>query len=189
MHPWTETVHTPEGRYVDFKSRPDAIRATLEDLKHAGTAEIESAIVEFLRWANSSEAQFETNDFGLRPLKANESGVSPKPLEQMLRLTIFFRDLVQNTSVPNIGSFGQELEVELKAIDPTFRDACWGWCLWPHFFLDLEHLGEEQAEGAVIQLNLWGWGADADEVSVNLCRALSNLKLALQTVYARRWPS
>jgi hypothetical protein len=182
-HPWTVTVGTAGGRYVDFKASPDLIRETLEDLPRVAGSIAESAIVDFLTWANGPTSVFETNDFGVRPLKSNDSGISPKPLEQQCRVGVLFRDLARNTESGDLIPTAGELEAAIKRTDPDFDQACWGWCLWPHLFIAL---GAESPTsiGHVIQYNLWAWGDDPDEVHAHIVRGLANLRVALQQVEA-----
>ena len=183
-HPWTVTLGTPDGRYVDFKEQPDEIRSALEDLRHAAGAPLEDAIVDFIAWANGPSSAFETNDFGLRPLRKNGSGTSQKTLEQMARITIFFRDLNRNTLSGDIIAFAQRVEIALKRIAPQFDQACWGWALWPHLFLAIGSEDDPQAEGNVIQYMVWAWGDAPDEVQGNMIRALAVLRQALEETYA-----
>ena len=183
-HPWTVTLETPDGRYYDFEAEPDAIRTGLEDLDHVRGTPLEEAIVDFIAWANGPSSPFETNDFGLRPMKANESGVSPKALEQMLRLTILFRDLERNSLSGELVLFAHGMEQTLRMVDPDFRDACWGWALWPHLFVALGGEDEPNAEGNVIQYNAWAWGDAADEVHSNMATALRNLRSGLELAIA-----
>jgi hypothetical protein len=179
-HPWTVTTHTPDGRYYDFKADPDAIGSGLEDLGHVRGTPLEQAIVEFIAWANGPDCPFETNDFGLRPLKPSESTVSPKALEQILRVTILFRDLERNRRSGDLVPFAGRMEHALRAIDPNFRDACWGWALWPHLFLALGDEHDPNAEGHVIQYMCWAWGDTREEVHSNMAEALANLRSALE---------
>ena len=181
--PWTVTIGTAGGRYVDFKCAPELIRETLEDLPRVAGTVAECAIIDFLTWANGPSSIFETNDFGARPLKSNESGVSPKALEQQCRLGVLFRDLARNTGSGDLIQTAGQLEAAIKRTDPDFDQACWGWCLWPHLFTTL---GPESphSEGHVIQYNLWAWGDDPDEVHANIVRGFANLREALQQVEA-----
>ncbi|WOF43076.1 glypican family protein [Sphingopyxis indica] len=179
-HPWTVTTATPDGRYIDFKANPGEIRTGLEDLRYVEGTAIEDAIVDFIAWANGPASPFETNDFGLRPLRSNGSGVSSKALEQMCRVTVFFRELRRNTLGGDLTPFARRLERALKRIAPQFDQACWGWALWPHLFLALGDEDDPDAEGNVIQLQLWGWGDTAQEVHSNMIRAFAVLRTALE---------
>lgn len=177
-HPWIVTVNTEGGRYVDFKASPELIRTTLEDLPRVGGSKAETAIVEFISWANGPTSIFETNDFGMRPPKPNESGVSPSALELLSRVTILFRDLEQNVGAA-LPQFAATLERAIKSVDPDFQQACWSWCLWPHLFLAVE-AAERDAEGAVIALQVWAWGDEPMELYDNMARAYGNLRIALE---------
>lgn len=151
----------------------------LEDLPHAAGTAAEAAIVEFLTWANGPNSLFETNDFGLRPLRDNESGVSPKALEQMSRVTVFFRDLGRNTESGDLVAFAQRMDLQAKLVDPDFDQACWGWCLWPHLFTALGK-DDPASEGHVIQYQVWAWGDAPAEVHGSMARAYANLRMALE---------
>ncbi len=178
-HPWTITMATPDGRYIDFKANPETIGEGLEDLRHIKGTALEGAFVDFFGWANGPNCVFETNDFGLRPQKKNESGVSTKSLEQLCRLTIFFRDLHRNTEAGDLIAFAHRMEISLREIAPNFDQACWGWSLWPHLFTALGDENDPAAVGKVIQYNAWSWGDTSDEVQTNMIRALAILKEAL----------
>lgn len=183
-HPWSVTLNTPDGRYVDFKELPNEIEATLEDLHHAGSIELKRAIVDFISWANGPACTFETNDFGLRPLRKNGSATSTKALEQMARVTVFFRDLSRNTLSGDLIAFAQEMELTLKVTAPQFESACWGWCLWPHLFLALGDENTPEAEGNIIQYMVWAWGNSETEVQDNMIRAFVILQQALNETVA-----
>jgi hypothetical protein len=179
-HPWTVSEGRPGGRYIDFKVEPHLIREGLEDLDYLAGTVAETAIVNFLAWANSPASAVETNDFGLRPLKTNESGINDLPLEQTCRLTILFRDLRRNTTEGNLIPFAQAVEAALSAIDPEFREACWGWCLWPHLFTALGR-DNPASTGSVVQYILWTWGRSESDVHTNMVRALTNLREAVSS--------
>lgn len=179
-HPWTVTLNTPDGRYVDFKKQPQEIPTALEDLRHTKGTTLEDAIVDFIGWANGPDCAFETNDFGLRPIRPNGSGISNKSLEQLVRITVLFRDLKRNTLEGDLIQFAQRMEIALKRIAPQFDQACWGWALWPHLFLALGGEDDPRAEGNVIQYQAWAWGDTPQEVQANMVRAFAVLRQALE---------
>jgi hypothetical protein len=185
LHPWTVTTKTPNGRYYNFREHPEQIRTGLEDLQNARGTEPESAIVDFIAWANGSSSIFETNDFGLRPLQANISGISPKALEHKLRVTVLFRDLTLNTPKGKLANFACQIEATLSNIDPDFDQACWGWTLWPHLFTAIGDENNPRALGDVVQYMLWAWGDTDEEAGANLARSLTNLRTALER--AQHW--
>lgn len=187
FHPWTVTANTPDGRYVDFKVSPELISSALEDLPRVAGSKAESAIVDFIMWANGPNSIFETNDFGMRPLKKNESGASPSAMELLSRITILFRDLRRNLGA-NLHGFATSLETAIKTVDPDFRQACWSWCLWPHLFLPIELTGQEP-RGTVIALQVWAWGDDPTEVHANMARAYDNLRAALEATSCHGTPT
>lgn len=177
-HPWEVTTKTPDGRYVDLKGNPELIVGTLEDLKYVSGTSAEHAVVSFISWANGPNSAFETNDFGLRPLKVNDSGVSPSKLEMLSRVTLLFRDLRLNTRLSIVRGFLSRVERELRVRDAEFVQACWSLSTWPHLFLDLRHLCED-SEGHCSVFQCWAWGDNESEVHVNFERAFHNLQKAL----------
>lgn len=178
-HPWTVTTNTPGGRYVDFKRHPELICETLEDLRPVEGTIAAEAVIEFIKWANGPDSIFETNDFGLGPVKANESGVSTAKLELHGRVTLLFRDLKLNTSERIVQKCLANVDQELKAIDPEFKEACWGWCTWPHCFTELLD-ANQPAEGDCLSYMVWSWGNDAANTHQHLFRAFRNLRSALE---------
>ncbi len=184
-HPWTTAVDTPDRRYVDFKSHPDQILETLEDLRGLEDTAIARGVVDLLSWANSPGQPYETNDFGLRPIKTNGSpDCSPHPLELTGRVTFLFRDLRLNCHRGMIELLTRELLAELKRTDPGFVDGCIGVSRWPHLFTELEAAGSP-AEGVCTVCNFWAWGQDEASTYAAADRTLANLRSALLAV----WPT
>lgn len=176
-HPWTTTVNTEGGRYVDFKGHPELISATLEDLQpFAGTA-IEATTVDFIAWANSDASKLETNDFALS-IGLNTSQQSTAKLQLFGRFSLLFRDLADNLDPSIFGPFVYGAEQQLRLSDPNFAAAVWGWCVWPHRFIDLDR-PEEPANGACLLYRVWGWGDTQADVGEAYGRAVRNLHAAL----------
>ncbi|RVK93388.1 hypothetical protein [Sinorhizobium meliloti] len=178
-HPWTVTTKTPDGKYVDFKRYPELISETLEDLRLVDGTVAAQAVVEFITWANGPDSIFETNDFGLRAIRPNQSGVSTAKLELHGRVTLLFRDLRLNTSERIVQTFLSKADQQLKAIDTHFKEACWGWCTWPHCFTELLE-ANQPAEGDCLSYMVWSWGNDVSHTHEHLLRAFRNLRTALE---------
>ena len=184
-HPWTTTIHTPDGRYVDFKAHPEQIAEVLEDLEGRRDSAIAKSVVDLLTWANGPDVPYETNDFALGAIRANTAqDVNPHGLELVGRVTVLFRDLWRNCHVGVVEMFTRELLRELQRIDPDFRDGCVSVCRWPHGFTDLVVEGQP-AEGVCFLCQFWAWGDNEQAVYAAADRALSNLRAAMLAV----WPT
>ncbi|MER9270465.1 hypothetical protein [Mesorhizobium sp. M0643] len=181
QHPWSVQSSNPGNRYVDFKQRPDLIESALEDLQPIAGSVAANAATDFLRWVNSDTSVFETNDFGMRPLKPNRSGISSSSLELYGRLSILFRDLKKNVGQNQPFEFGNRLSESIRINDPEFKQACWSWSLWPHQFTALSGL-REPATGNCLLMSYWAWGDSEAEVHRNFARSLTNLRAALEAV-------
>ncbi|TPM32951.1 hypothetical protein [Mesorhizobium sp. B2-3-5] len=187
-HPWTVSETNPDHRYTDFRGLPrQSVLENLEDVRPLAGTEGAEAALDFLIWANAEGGTFETNDFGMKPPHPNTSRASPMALQQSARVSVFFRDLERNVPLRRLEGFGRILETELKAVDPLFNAACWGWCLWAHGFAALKAQGRPSCEvlGSTLCLYLWAWGDTADEVNLAFKRAFENLRNALQTAAAK----
>ncbi len=187
-HPWTTTQHTDDGRYVDFKANPDQILETLEDLRGLEETAISRSVVDLLSWANSEGQPYETNDFGLRPVKPNQSlDVNPRPLELAGRVTFLFRNLRLNCDDDVVARFTAQVIAMLHETDPDFTDGCIGVSRWPHLFTELA-AAAEQPEGQCFVFNFWAWGDDEASTYAAADRVLANLRTALIAVAPRVIP-
>lgn len=187
-HPWTVTIGTEGGTYLDLKSDPDLILTKIEDLDpHRGTS-FGTEVERFLRWANVEQATFETNDFGSKPVERNQSpNASNKQLQIIARVSVLFQDLALNCSPDIIDRFSGLMLAELEAVDRTFSDACWSLSRWPHRFTALEGAGRD--EGLTFVFHLWAWGDTKEEAERNGARAFVNLRLALEEASSRLLPT
>ncbi|RUW01103.1 MULTISPECIES: hypothetical protein [unclassified Mesorhizobium] len=191
-HPWDVQVSNERNHYSDFKGMPrDEVARHLEDIGKGGLIAREASL-DFLVWANSDGVPFETNDFGMKPIKRNKQSQSTKGLQLTGRVTIFFRDLKANVPERRLLGFGHVLENELKQIDPGWQDACWGWNLWPHGFVALKKPGSPpnappngDALGDVICLNIWAWGDSHKEIGRAYKRAYENLRAGLEAAASK----
>ncbi|RWL45316.1 MAG: hypothetical protein EOR60_15360 [Mesorhizobium sp.] len=189
-HPWDTQVSDRRNHYTDFKGMPrNQVARNLEDIDKGGNIARE-ATLDFLTWANSDGVPFETNDFGMLSIQPNRERQSSKGLVLTGRVTVFFRDLRANVPDRRLLGFGQVLEMELRGIDPGWRDACWAWSLWPHGFTDLKNPDlppddDDMMFGDVICLNLWVWGDSVEEIGLAYKRAFGNLRTALEAAAAK----
>lgn len=172
-HPWTETLSGSGETYVDFKERPDLIESSLPDLDTIRTNEAGRAILHFMREINGPQSEFETNDFGAKPIKANISN-QHWALEHKGRVTILYRDLRLNTRKELTNALLGELIKRLQETEPQFTAACWGACRWPHLFGKIEDDNPDDY-GNCICLMWWAWGNTEEEVATNTARAFGIL--------------
>lgn len=173
-HPWTETTNGSGESYVDFKARPDLIESSLPDLIPVRDNEAGRAILEFIREINGPDSEFETNDFGAKPIKENISN-EQWPLEHKGRIVILYRDLRLNTRQDLTDALLGELMKRLRDREPHFNEACWGLCRWPHLFGKIEDNNPDD-EGNCICMMWWAWGNTEDETALNTAKALDILK-------------
>lgn len=182
-HPWTVTLGTEGGAYLDLKSEPDLVLTKIEDLHPHSDTVFAAEAERFLRWANAGQAVFETNDFGSKAVEPNHSpNASDKQLQIIARVSVLFQDLALNCTPHIIGRFSGRVLTELESVDHDFPDACWSLSRWPHRFTALE--GAERDEGVTFLFHLWAWGDTKEETERNGARAFINLRKALEAASA-----
>lgn len=185
-HPWSVSESNPDFRYYDLRgATAQQIANTLEDIRAMAGTPGAIAGADFLEWANATDSPFETNDYGMLPPRPSQSQrISPHPIEIVARVSILHHDLRNNVGMkPH--AFAQIVQDELKKLDSGWRDACWGWYLWPHQFDELERQGSPEALGETLVFKLWAWGATDADSHANAARAFKNLRRALKRAELR----
>jgi hypothetical protein len=182
-HPWTFAVANPEEKYVDFKSHPDQIPLALPDFRPWSHYPAIQRFYSLLTWLNGTDSIFESNDCGLRPPRQDNAPPAPikhafksDPIVMHARLTIIFRDLAWNTSVPTVDRLKTTIHDGLRDNVPNIP-AVVTIGEWAHFFTQISK------EGRAVTLICWAWGDDEG-------MAMSNLHTTFEAIYGcLRWIS
>lgn len=182
-HPWTVAVANPEERYVDFKAYPDQIPLVLPDFKPWSHYPAIQTFYALLTWLNGPDSIFESNDCGLRaPRRDNDTpeivrrAFDADPIVMHGRLTIIFRDLSRNASVPAVEelktSIHDGLRDNVRNIPAVVKIG-----EWDHFFTAINK------EGRAVTLLYWTWGDDE-------AMAMAHLNTMFGAIHTRlRWIS
>jgi hypothetical protein len=72
-HPWIDGESDPAHRYYDFRTSPELIRSSLEDLQAWSTYPATETFYRLLEWLNGAESVFESNDCAFSGASANTS--------------------------------------------------------------------------------------------------------------------
>jgi hypothetical protein len=167
-HPWTPPDNNPEARYYDFKAQPELIPVVLEDFKPWVHYPAIPRFYELFAWLNGSESILESNDCGLRPPRRDHA--APDIVRQVFdsdpimihgRLTILFRDLTGNTSVPTVAGLKKSVHDGMRDCTDNFP-SCVKVGEWVHLFTAINE------EGHAVFLTFWAWGADEAMMMENL---------------------
>ncbi|MAS15459.1 MAG: hypothetical protein CMH69_19455 [Nitratireductor sp.] len=153
-HPYAGVSHDSEGRYYDFKTRPDLITKVLEDFKpHAGRCSVQH-FYRLLQYINRPDGSFETTDCGLTK-RLYQLPSSPFPEKSGClggRLMLIFRDLDQNCSKKHVIKLVRKMQRQLLNFG---RDASYvGFVVgpFPTLFLETQKRGFQTD----IEFAMWG---------------------------------
>ncbi len=180
-HPWSWSESDPANRYVDFRSHPELIEESLEDFKPFSDRSAIRKFYNLVRLLNGSKSTLETNDAGFRGPYPNVTPQVDRKLETRGRLTIFYRDLSQNTRPEIIQGLCNSLVEKISIAEPNLRLGCVAYSRWPHRFTALS-AQSLPTDGDIVVLTFWSWGNDDDETFANLDRVMQVLKNALRAV-------
>jgi hypothetical protein len=180
-HPWIDGESDPAHRYYDFRTSPELIRSSLEDLQEWSAYPATETFYRLLEWLNGPESVFESNDSAFSGASANASAQFSRRLECSGRLMILYRDLALNRSPERIHWLTNAVAHALSRIDHAFEWGAIGATIMPVRFTTLPGPPERQ-HGQQLMLSFWAWGDDGLEVMTNLDRTFRNLSVALRTV-------
>ncbi|MCX5727310.1 MAG: hypothetical protein NTZ28_00430, partial [Nitrospirae bacterium] len=178
-HPWIDGESDPAHRYYDFRTSPELIRSTIEDMQEWSTYPATETFYRLLEWLNGSESVFESNDCAFSGAIANTSAQSSKRLQCSGRLMILYRDLALNTSPEQIHWLTNAAAHALRRTDPGFEWGAIGATIMPVRFTTLPGPPELQ-RGQQLMLSFWAWGENELEVMTNLDRTFRNVTVALR---------
>jgi len=174
-HPWTDSTSDPSHRYRDFKSSPELIRSSLEDLRPWSAYPAIETFYRLLEWLNGAESIFESNDCAFSGAETECSG----------RLMILYRDLAANTSPERIHRLTNAVAEAASRTDPAFEEGAIGATIVSTRFTTLPGPPELQ-RGQQLMLSFWTWGENELEVMTHLDRIFRNLTLVLHQLSRSR---
>ncbi|MEQ1760590.1 MAG: hypothetical protein ABL986_19945 [Vicinamibacterales bacterium] len=180
-HPWIDGESDPAHRYYDFRTSPELIRSSLEDLQEWSAYPATETFYRLLEWLNGSASVFESNDCAFSGASANTSAQFSKRLQCSGRLMILYRDLALNISPEQIHRLTNAVAHALGRTDHAFEWGAIGVTIMPVRFTTLPGPPERQ-RGQQLMLSFWAWGEDVSEVMTNLDRTFRNLTGVLETL-------
>lgn len=180
-HPWIDAESNSTCRYYDFKTRPELIRSSLEDLQPWNAYPAIETFYRLLEWLNGSESILESNDSAFSGAAATAGIPSSKPLQCSGRLMILYRNLVLNTLPEQLHRLTNATAQALSETDPLFEWGAVGATILSARFITLPGTPEHQ-RGQQLMLSFWAWGETEAETMRHLDRIFHNLTGALQRV-------
>jgi len=180
-HPWIDAESNPAYRYYDFKTQPELIRSSLEDLQQWTSYPAIETFYRLLEWLNGSESIFESNDSAFNGAATTAGTPSSTPLQCSGRLMILYRNLVLNTSPEQMHRLTNATAQALSETDPLFEWGAIGATIMSAQFTTLPGPPERQ-RGQQLMLSFWAWGETEAEMMRHLDRIFHNLTGALQRV-------
>jgi len=178
-HPWIDCESDPTCRYYNFRTRPELIRSSIEDMQGWSAYPATETFYRLLEWLNGSESVFESNDCAFNGVAAETSTQFPNRLQCSGRLMILYRDLTLNTSPEQIHWLTNATAHTLSQTDPVFERGAIGATIVPVRFTTLPGPPELQ-RGQQLMLSFWAWGEGEREVMSNLDRTFRNMTVALR---------
>ena len=176
-HPWVDSESNPAHRYYNFRSSPELIRSSIEDMQEWSAYPATETFYRLLEWLNGPESVFESNDCAFSG--ATATPLSPKRLQCSGRLMMLYRDLALNTSPKQIQWLTNAAAHALNRTDPAFEGGAIGITIMSARFTTLPGPPERQ-RGQQLMLSFWAWGEQEPEVMANLDRTFRTVTVALR---------
>lgn len=176
-HPWIDGESNPAHRYYNFRSSPELIRSSIEDMQEWSAYPATETFYRLLEWLNGPESVFESNDCAFSSAAATTQ--SPKRLQCSGRLMMLYRDLLLNTSPKQIQWLTNAAAQALNQTDPAFEGGAIGVTIMSVRFTTLPGPPERQ-RGQQLMLSFWAWGEQEPEAMANLDRTFRNMTVALR---------
>lgn len=180
-HPWTDGESDPAHKYYDFRTRPELIRSSIEDLQEWSAYAATETFYRLLEWLNGPESAMESNDCAFNGATATISTERSKHLQCSGRLMILYRNLMLNTSTEQIDWLTNATAHAVGEIDPGFERGAVGATIMSVRFTALPGPPERQ-RGQQLMLSFWAWGENEPEVMANLDRTFRNMTVALRQI-------
>ncbi|MEO5955662.1 MAG: hypothetical protein ABIR36_08265 [Nitrospiraceae bacterium] len=176
-HPWVDSASNPAHRYYNFRSSPELIRSSIEDMQEWSAYPATETFYRLLEWLNGPESVFESNDCAFSGATVNTQ--DSKRLQCSGRLMMFYRDLALNTSPEQMHWLTNATAHALRRTDPAFEEGAIGATIMSVRFTTLPGPPERQ-RGQQLMLSFWAWGEQEPEVMTNLDRTFHNVTVALR---------
>lgn len=180
-HPWIDAESNTAYRYYDFRTQPELIRSSLEDLLQWNAYPAIETFYRLLEWLNGSESIFESNDSAFNGAAATAGTPSSKPLQCSGRLMILYRNLALNTSPEQMHRLTNATAQALSEADPLFEWGAVAATIVTTRFTAIPGPPAHQ-RGQQLMLSFWAWGETETETMSHLDRIFQNLTGALQRV-------
>jgi hypothetical protein len=180
-HPWIDAESNPAYRYYDFKTQPELIRSSLEDLQQWTSYPAIETFYRLLEWLNGSESIFESNDSAFNGAAATARTPFSTPLQCSGRLMILYRDLAVNTSREQMRWLADTTARALSEADPMFEGGAIAVTIVATRFTALPEPPERQ-RGQQLMLSFWAWGETETEMMSHLDRTFQSLTGTLHSV-------
>lgn len=180
-HPWIDAESDPTCRYYDFRTQPELIRSSLEDLQQWNAYPAAESFYRLIAWLNGNDSCFESNDCAMSGTTTTIGSQLPKSLQCSGRLMILYRDLAVNTSRKQMRWLADTTARALSEADPLFEGGAIAATIVTTRFTALPGPTERQ-RGQQLMLSFWAWGETEAEMMSHLDRIFQNLTGALQRV-------
>jgi len=180
-HPWTDARSNAAFRYYNFKSNPELIRSSLEDISPWEGYPAAETFYLLVEWLNFPGGRWESNDCAFNPPGANESPQFKKNLVCSGRIMVLYRSLLLNLSRPRLEHLESSVHGTLAGIDREFKWGAVATSIMRTKYISLP-VSDKDNTGYQLMLSFWAWGDDEAETMSNLDRVLVNLREALQKI-------
>lgn len=190
LHPYVAANPQQHG-YVDFKTCPASIEATLEDFSQYAHRRAIQTFYGLIRELNGPNSHLETSDCALRPPSGHQDANSALPVAIEGRLVLLYRHLPYNGMDQTAHWLCGKLMSILNAVDPAFpaSEAVVGFTLNPVIQValskgewvsdnDFSCAEDDSGHGQHLMLNFWAYGRDEDHAFESLDRLFRNLQVA-----------
>jgi hypothetical protein len=183
LHPYEPGGSDPRVRYYDFRNHPELIPVSLEDFRPWEHYEAIGRFYDLLRWLNSNESAYESNDSGFALRPGRGFGLDARVVAGG-RVMIFIRDLSHNLSTTKIGFLKGLLCEGIREVEPEFTGGHIDVSTTLACFSALPGADEDKV-GAEVVLEFYALGETEEEAMSNLSVLITGLHAALKLASAR----
>ena len=182
-HPWERAESDESQVYVDFKTKPELIRSSLEDLANYSSYKFAIKFYSLLEWLNGKESCFESNDSAFRGVVENTTDKQFNfKYKCQGRLMFLYRDLIKNCDPDNIDCLMKDLQREISIFKPQFKAGAIGVSRMKTGYYGLGRKPKEAALGEQIMLSYFAYGKNEKRCYESMEKVIECLDLALKKV-------